>query len=106
MKMKSSLILFPQALLILIDQGNSIPIHELNEIAGKEKLFEYIKEIGKEEDWVTNMLDEDLREFTSFIESKIGAYSGEHKRKFGIQNNGLCWVAQLAIEYSIEGKKT
>lgn len=105
MKRQSSLMLFPQALVKLIDQGKILSITELDNIVDKDKLLDYFRELGSEESYFTEMQVEDLQEFCNHIGTLSRTYYGEHYRKFGIKNNGLCLILQFAIDFIFERKK-
>ncbi|WP_440030202.1 hypothetical protein [Chromobacterium amazonense] len=82
----------------LIDSGkyNSIEISDVHKAIKRKSLLRYLKEECKNDIDLSGHLGKTYGDFETYFENAIhqiyGGYAGEERRKWGVQNLGLCLV--------------
>jgi hypothetical protein len=88
----------------LVDNGFDATIVEVHDHVDGENLFTWL---GRK---FTGHIDlspigrDSEQEITAGLQDILGGYGGQERRKFGVQNNGLClliaWVAELVQRHA------
>jgi hypothetical protein len=95
----------------LIDSGkyNSITIADVHQAIEQKKVLRFLKErAGKEIDLSCHIDSSLYGNFEEYFETKLnniyGGYAGEERRKWGIQNSGLCLILAWTNEIIQQGE--
>lgn len=92
---------FIQEISVLLDRGNSYSIEEVEKHIEDKDIVDWIE---REFPFENNGIDFSLfkQENRDYLhdeyESILGGYRGQERRKWGIENNGLCLLISWGIE--------
>lgn len=95
-----------------IDSGkhNDIKISDIHNAIESQRLLRFLKEkCGKDIDLSIHLNSTAYGDFEKFFEEKISqiynAYAGDERRRWGIQNLGLCLVLAWTNEIIQQGER-
>lgn len=97
------------ALSSIEDEGKSVPIKEVRDHASAGDLWDYIADCGAKDYLGFQILSEpDWEQFRSWYVDQISgnchAMEGSERRKYGIENNGICLLISYTAEIIQGGK--